>query len=473
MGSAIEVRNLEYRYNSQGTPALSKTDIDVDKGDFLLITGRSGSGKSTLLKCMAGIIPHMYSGEMKGYVKIYSQDTKYTPTWVLSQTTGMVFQNPLSQLITSSVEKEIIFGMENLGIPRELIRTKVKRILDEFGMTNLKERHPYTLSGGEQQKLVLAATIAMNQRIILLDEPLSMLDSTSALELVEKLRKLNKKGVTVVVGEHRNGYFDGIAKEIKMGGSEKYGSELQAQPSQKTGKKLLDLEDIYVSLKRKQILEGISLNVREGEIVAVIGRNGSGKTTLFRAIMGLIKKDSGRIYLEEEDITEAPTHKIARNIGITFQNPNHQLFDSSVKKEVMFGAASSENYKHVLRLMGLERYEEESPLLLSEGEKKRVAIASSIVDGSKRGILLDEPTLGQDTEYKNILGSSLRWFSKKRFVLLSTHDLEFVKNFTTRFLLLDRGRIVAEGNSSDLLDEEKMLGKAGIAVPEFLKRSGS
>lgn len=202
--SVIKTNNLTYTYPNQEKPSLVDVSIQIEKGDFVLITGPSGCGKTTLCRCFNGLIPHFYQGEQKGEVIVSGLKVNEHPIHELAKHVGMVFQNPENQLFALSVEKDVAFGLENLGIPRKDMRDRVEEALAFTGISDLKERAPHELSGGQQQRVAIASVLAMQPEVIVLDEPTSFLDPLGAKNIFQVISDLNKKlGITVVLVEHR------------------------------------------------------------------------------------------------------------------------------------------------------------------------------------------------------------------------------------------------------------------------------
>jgi energy-coupling factor transporter ATPase len=200
----IETKNLTYTYPGVTKPSISDISIKVEKGEFVLITGPSGCGKTTLCRCFNGLIPHFYQGELKGEISVAEMDTTKHQTHEMAKHVGLVFQNPENQLFALSIEKDVAFGLENLGAPREEMRKRVDWALKQTDIYDLRERSPHEVSGGQQQRVAIAAVLAMQPEIIVLDEPTSFLDPLSAEKIFEVIRELNKKlGMTVVLVEHR------------------------------------------------------------------------------------------------------------------------------------------------------------------------------------------------------------------------------------------------------------------------------
>jgi energy-coupling factor transporter ATPase len=202
--AVIETRNLTYTYPGVTKPSIHDVSIKVEKGEFVLITGPSGCGKTTLCRCFNGLIPHFYQGELSGEIIVADMKATEHPTYEMAKHVGLVFQNPENQLFALSIEKDVAFGLENLGFPREEMRKRVDWALNLTGIYELRERSPHEVSGGQQQRVAIAAVLAMQPEIIVLDEPTSFLDPLSAEKIFEVIYELNKKlGITVVLVEHR------------------------------------------------------------------------------------------------------------------------------------------------------------------------------------------------------------------------------------------------------------------------------
>jgi energy-coupling factor transporter ATP-binding protein EcfA2 len=202
--AVIETKDLSYTYPGGTKPSINDVSIRVEKGEFVLITGPSGCGKTTLCRCFNGLIPHFYQGEIKGDVLVAGKDITKFQTHELAKHVGLVFQNPENQLFALSIEKDVAFGLENLGFSRDEMRKRVDWALNLTGIYDLRERSPHEVSGGQQQRVAIAAVLAMQPDIIVLDEPTSFLDPLSAEKIFEVIHDLNRRlGITVVLVEHR------------------------------------------------------------------------------------------------------------------------------------------------------------------------------------------------------------------------------------------------------------------------------
>jgi len=200
----IETKNLTYTYPGASKPSIDDVSIKVEKGEFVLITGPSGCGKTTLCRCFNGLVPHFYQGEIKGEITVAGINTLDHHTYEMAKHVGLVFQNPENQLFALSIEKDVAFGLENMGTAREVMRKKVDLALNQPGIYDIKERSPHEISGGQQQRVAIAAVIAMSPEIIVLDEPTSFLDPLSAEKIFDVIYRLNKEqGITVILVEHR------------------------------------------------------------------------------------------------------------------------------------------------------------------------------------------------------------------------------------------------------------------------------
>jgi energy-coupling factor transport system ATP-binding protein len=462
MTGIVRVREAAYRY-PQNNHGLAPISLSIEGGSRLLVSGPSGCGKSTFARCLTGLIPHLYHGRLEGEVWLDGLHSTETPLWQLAEKAGLVFQNPATQMLAHSVEEEVVFGLENLGLPRQTITERLEASLARFDLDRMRQRSPQTLSGGEQQKLALAAITARQPAILVLDEPLSMLDSTAATELVAHLADLAEAGTTVVVCEHRQEFLRPIQqlRTLSLEGpapQESTVPELSLCPSQVTAQRLA-VEGLTVTLGGRTVLRDLDFSAEMGQVVAVVGRNGVGKTTLLRSLAGLQKHDgSVRINSSPPDL------------GLVFQNADLQLFNASVREEILYRVSDPDMalYEWLLGALGLARYEEVPPLLLSEGEKKRVALATVLMRRPHHGILLDEPSLGQDAAHKAQLIRVARALAAAgQLVVLTTHDLSLAAQ-ADRLALLGPAGFVADGPACEILDDEAAWRALGLTVPTWL-----
>jgi energy-coupling factor transport system ATP-binding protein len=387
----------------------------------------------------------------------------------------LVFQNPAAQMLAHSVEEEIIFGLENLGLSRDTIAERLEESLARFGLDGMRHRSPQTLSGGEQQKLALAAITARRPSALVLDEPLSMLDGTAAAELVTHLAELADAGTTVLVCEHREEYLQAIPAlhTLRLEGpvpQEAPPPELPLWRGEVMAQRL-EVEGLTVTLGGRKILRDLSFSAEMGHVVAVVGRNGVGKTTLLRALVGL-QKHGGTVKMRgaRSDRPSDSGPGLAPDLGMVFQNPDLQLFNASVRDEILYRVPDPDMalYEWLLATLGLARYEEVPPLLLSEGEKKRVALATVLMRRPRHGILLDEPSLGQDAAHKAQLLQVARALAKAgQLVVLTTHDLPLATQ-ADRLALLGPEGFVAHGPPAQVLRDDGAWARLGLSVPDWI-----
>lgn len=466
MSHIVWARRAAYRY-PQNNLGLTPVSMAVEPGERLLIAGPSGCGKSTLARCLVGLIPHLYRGTLQGEVWLNGLCTTEAQLWQLTERAGLVFQNPASQMLAESVEEEIIFGLENLGLSRAAIGARLEATLDRFGLGSMRARPPQTLSGGEQQKLALAAIMARQPPVLVLDEPLSMLDGTAASELVDHVTDLCRAGTTAIICEHREEYLHRVPglQTLRLDAptvQEPAATEYRPSPPEKVAHQL-QVDGLAVALGGRPVLHNLGFAVDAGQVVAVVGRNGVGKTTLLRALAGL-QKHEGRVAVNGDP----------PNFGLVFQNADLQLFNATVRDEILYRLPNPDMqfYHWLLAMLGLGRYELTPPLLLSEGEKKRVALAAVLMRKPVHGLLLDEPSLGQDAAHKTTLIHTGRALAEAGYlVIMTTHDLPLAVQ-ADRLMLLGPQGFVADGPPAQVLDDTDAWAQLGLSVPDWVRAPG-
>ncbi len=386
--------HVTFSYPDTSSPALSDVSLSIDAGQFALVVGASGSGKSTLLRCINGLVPHFSGGTFAGRVTVAGLDTRGHPPRDLASAVGFVFQDPEAQFVTERVEDELAFALENAGIPPLTMRKRVEEVLDALGIAALRNRAVSSLSGGEQQRVAIAAALALQPKVLVLDEPTSQLDPQSAEDVLSALVRLNADlGLTIVLAEHRlervlqfsdrvvflpgagepplvgdprevmeaveltpplvtlgkalgwkplpltvkeGRRFAGILSAKRGGWSEENGRKTSAREGGQKGDSLaLDVQDVWHADGGQEILRGVKLSAGAGELVALMGRNGSGKTTLCKSIVGLVRPQRGQIKVNGQDVRDKSTADICRQVGYVPQNPGALLFADAVRDELI------------------------------------------------------------------------------------------------------------------------------------------
>lgn len=484
---------------------LRDVSLEVGRAEYVLLAGPSGSGKSTLCRTFNGLIPHFYGGSLSGEVVVDGLSVAAQSVAALFDRVGMVFQNPEAQLFNRTVRREIAFGLESQGLPRERMAARIEATAGALGIVPLLGRHPQALSGGERHLVAIAAILALHPALLVLDEPYASLDSANARRTRRCLREIHEQGTGVIVCEHRlEVAAEGASRLAVLDGGRLVRDETVSAltPSDRAGwgfeppggspssedlpglhlpepagdrganaAALLEVEGLAASRGGRRILRDVNLTLRAGECVALLGPNGAGKTTLLRHLNGLSRPAVGCVRLEGEDIRRTRTSELARRIGMAFQNPENRFFRLSVREEIAAGplALGCHNpawIAQLVALFGLEGDLDRAPYHLSGGEKRRVAFASALA-ANPSILVLDEPTAGQDGFFQERLRrllSSLR--EQGRAVLLATHDLRFAAACADRWVLLAEGRVVAEGPPSRMLTDPAAMGAIGVAPEE-------
>jgi energy-coupling factor transport system ATP-binding protein len=523
----LAVERLSFRYRTAAAPSLTDITFAASTGDLMLVAGGSGSGKSTLLRCVNGLIPRSYGGDISGQIAIDGQNPAGLGLAQLAQLVGTVLQDPDRQIVTSYVERQVAFGPENLGWSRERIRAAVGATLERLGIADLSGRETGELSGGERQKVALAGLLSMDPRILLLDEPLASLDPASAREALALFRELANHGRVVLLVEHRvedamtaqpdrtlflrdgRQVFLGLSdeflaladpREVKLPadvalargmGDRGWGlganddgrrptpSSQLPSPGQRSapGDALLEFDDIRFGYgDGPEVLRGVSLTVREGEVVAVMGPNGAGKSTLLRHGIGLLRPRSGQVRVDGKDARASTVAQLARTVGYVFQSPSHMLFAPTVRAELTFGprnlgqdpAAAEQRVPAALEQVGLTGFEERAPLSLSFGQQKRLGIAA-VLSMRPRVLVLDEPTAGQDHGSTRALMHTIGGLAGLAATVLITHDVDLAVSYATRVVLMRDGQIEADGPPEQVLADRPLMERCRVVPTSLLE----
>jgi energy-coupling factor transporter ATP-binding protein EcfA2 len=510
---ALDIENLSFRYQRRDDLALHNLSFQVKPGEVLLIAGASGCGKTTLMRCINGLIPRTYHGEIHGEIRVFGKPVSEMTMPELSQQVGTILQDPERQIVGSYVLNEVAFGLENLGLPRDEILQRADETLKFLGISHLRDRETFSTSGGEKQKVALAGVLSMRPRLLLLDEPLASLDPVSSHEALQFFRWLADQGIAIMIVEHRvedvlaihpenvlyldngeqlyYGAVDGLLQvvdyhRLKLPAPiilERAKNETppvfkpllhrsQNQPA------LLSFEDVHFhySSTLPDVLHDINFKVYPGDVIAILGHNGAGKTTLVKHALGLLKPTQGRVLLEGKDTKKITVAQAARTVGYVFQSPTQMLFAPTVAQELEFGPRNLRydpetikmNVDWAIHTVHLESELQTPPLALSFGQQKRISIAAILAMRS-RILMMDEPTAGQD--YWNYLAfmDSILQMPGFDAILFITHDIDLAVIYANRIILVYDGVIVKDGPPNEVLADDEQLSRCRVLPTSLLK----
>lgn len=476
--SQVVLRNICFSYDDGKTWTLNNLSLTINPGERVAIVGLNGSGKSTLAKIIAGL-----TAPDSGYItlcgeKVFENTTACAESYKNARKyIGALFQSPEDQIITTITEEDVAFGLENLQFPQKAMYKRISEALKTVHMEDKRYADPSTMSGGQQQRVALASAIAMNSKLLVLDEPTSMLDSFARKDVDALFDNLHKNGTTIVQITHNfeeckraNRILlleNGNLKEISFNGLKTYFSNIESANNHVTkiseNKNLTDSRfkenksDIAVEISgltvqydktSPAVIDDYSLTVKSGETVAIMGENGCGKSTLAKTMCGLLEANSGNITVHGISVKGKTSRiirqKLHQTIGYVMQLPEQQLFADTVRNDVAYGpknfglkdSALKERVDETLRLLNLENLAEKSPFALSGGQQRLVAIAG-VLACKPRVLVLDEPTAGLDFEaalrIRKILGML---HNQGVTIILITHNLQEAENLGARLVTL-------------------------------------
>ncbi|HEX4472499.1 MAG TPA: ATP-binding cassette domain-containing protein, partial [Nocardioides sp.] len=468
----IELRSVGFGYDE--TPVLSDVDLTIDEGELVLVSGRTGVGKSTLLGVVTGLVPRFSGGTLSGDVLVDGRSVVHQPPRERAHLVGYVGQDPAAGFVTDSVEEELAYGMEQLGLPADTMRRRVEETLDLLGIAGLRSRDLRTLSGGEQQRVAIGSVLTMHPRLLVLDEPTSALDPTAAEEVLATLTRLvHDLGVSVLMAEHRlervipfadrmvlltgdGGLCSGAPADLlatspvvppivelarRLGWSPlpmtvrearrlARDSEVGAPPvtpAQPARDLVLEAEGLTVLVGATVAVREVGLGLRAGSVTALMGRNGSGKSTLLWTLQGTRSRRAGTLRVAGVDPAAESGARRRELVGLVPQTAADLLYLESVAEEC--AAADAGRRAGACREL-LDRLvpgvpDDAHPRDLSEGQRLALVLALVLVT-SPPVLLLDEPTRGLDYPAKAELAAILRALADEgHAVLVATHDVEF------------------------------------------------
>jgi energy-coupling factor transport system ATP-binding protein len=435
------VQRLTFSYPGAPRPALQEVSFTLEPGEVVLVLGSSGSGKSTLLRALAGLVPHFHGGRFSGSVEVAGRDTRACRPAELAGTVATVFQDPEDQVVMAVVRNEVSFGLENVGVAPPEIGPRVVGALRTVGAAHLAERRITELSAGELQRVCVAASLALDPELLLLDEPTSQLDPGTADDLLELVAG---RGCAVVLSEQRPSrpleladrvlFLEGsrllldAARKDALAWLGKHRPEfLPREPVQgdatASGEILCALDSVSFAYGDRSAVLERSLELRRGEIVALTGPNGSGKTTLAKLVAGLLEPQAGSVRRDGR-------------AAYLSQDPGRYLACGRALDEVALGVGGNQGRaRAALASVGLAGLEDRHPRDLSSGERERLALAAVLVLDPDV-LVLDEPTRGVDPGRKDDLAALLRREALDRATLVVTHDLVFAAEVADRVVSL-------------------------------------
>jgi energy-coupling factor transport system ATP-binding protein len=510
---ALRINELNFRYKRREEFALHDVSFQVKPGEILLIAGASGCGKTTLMRCINGLIPRTYHGELTGDIQIFGKSVSEMSMPDLSQLVGTILQDPERQIVGSYVLNEVAFGLENLGLPREEILQRTDETLNFLGISHLKDRETFSTSGGEKQKVALAGVLSMRPRLLLLDEPLASLDPVSSHEALQFFRWLANSGIAIMIVEHRVEDVLAIHPDNVLyleNGEQLYYGDVEGlvnvvdyhriklpaptiinraknepppifepllQPSHDQDP-LISFEGVHFrySASIPNVLHDINFKVYPGDIIAILGHNGAGKTTLVKHALGLLRPTQGKVLLEGKDTSKLTVAQAARTVGYVFQSPTQMLFAPTVAEELEFGPKNlrydpsiiKQNVDWAIHTVHLKDEMQTPPLALSFGQQKRVSLAA-VLSMRSRILMMDEPTAGQD--YWNYLSfmDSILQMPGFDAILFITHDVDLAVIYANRIILVYDGSIVDDGTPNEVLADEELLSRCRILPTSLLR----
>lgn len=472
MKALIEFRDFSFTYPPRGdldhpVRTLDNLNLAIFPGDFLLLRGDSGSGKSTLLKALCGLVPHESGGKVAGQLILDGREIRDTGPTELCDLAGMAFQNPRNQLFTPTVREEIAFSLQNRAVPAPEMASRIGRSLDYVGLSGFEYRSPRSLSGGEKQRLLLAILLAWDPPVFLLDEPLSALDPRGRTELAKLLGRLSReKGKTIIMaekGEVFSGSFPRRTVVLRRGRLEEAGKAPLGKPplpadlpGDRPGAGVpegssLNIENLSFSypsrgdFPERRLFQGANFSFPSGRITTLAGANGSGKSTLASLIAGLLSPRKGTIRHGDRDLTSMTTAERSSFMGYLLQNPDYQLFSSSVEDEIAFGlkhlppGERRDRLEETLEAFHLTDLALTPPALLGFSLKKRVTLAC-LAARQPSFSLLDEPDWGQDGEGLSLIEAYMeRALSRGGGIILISHNLKLAARWEDRRITLEGG----------------------------------
>ena len=507
MNPVIEFDSVTITYSGASAPTLADVSLTIDEGELVLVVGETGSGKSTFLRAINGLVPHFTGGTVHGRVRVAGRETSTHHPRDLADVVGVVPQDPMSSFVTDTVEEELAYGMECLGIAPSTMRRRVEETLDLLGLADVRDRALLSLSGGQRQRVAIGAVLTSHPRVLVLDEPTSALDPGAAEEVLATLQRLvHDLGITVVLAEHRLErvleyadrviFVPGGAQPLVVGSPGTVMATSPVAPPVVRLGRLAEWDPLPLSVRdaRRQAgdlrarlhaqpvraqdiairrppvvavdrtqasygavhaLRGVTLDVAPGEIVALMGRNGAGKSTLLSTLVGLRRPNAGTVRIDGVDPATLTGPRLIGRVGLVPQDSSDLLSRDSVAAECADADRDADvdpgSAARLLHRLAPEIPLDAHPRDLSEGQRLVLALAVILVS-TPAVILLDEPTRGLDYPTKDRLSQLLRDLAESgHAIVVATHDVELAAETATRVVVLADGEVVADGPTADVV----------------------
>ncbi|HET7323843.1 MAG TPA: ABC transporter ATP-binding protein [Halococcus sp.] len=534
--------SVQYKTQSGDEWALDDVTVAIERGESIGITGPSEAGKATFLRVIASYIPNYFTCELRGNATVNEISVAETTIGEMSETVAMLFENPFDQLTgaTSTVVEEVAYGLENQGIERDEIINKTHESIETVGITDLMNRDPYDLSGGQSQRVSLASILALEPEVLLLYEPTSQLDPSGTADVYDVIAEMESdEYTTIVVSQnterlapivdrllvfddgriradddpqsvltseiadedlffvpdivrvgtrlretgrvaagrpvplHRNDVLAEL-RTVTSPSTENISNQIDCSDTVSPTDEIIEFENVRFSYGEDiEALSDISLSIGEG-CTCLVGQNGAGKSTVAKHLNGLLKPDEGTVSIKGRDTHDWRVAQLARDVGLSFQNPDNQLFHSSVKEEVRYGPRNLDYdedtvdtlSEKAIGLMELKDVRNKNPYDLELARRKRIAVASVLAMDTDI-VVLDEPTGGQDVRGTKLLGNAVETLvDDGKAVVVITHDMTFTRDYADRIVALRQGEVLLDNHPRTVFGQEETLAETAVRPPE-------